>query len=60
MPIGKATSQVTIRVTPESRTVRPKRSHISSETGLFHSKDSPKSPRKRMPEIQSQYWTYQG
>ena len=39
------------------KTVQPMRSQIRSVTGSFHSIESPKSPRRTIPEIHFQYWT---
>ena len=60
MPIGKATHQTKNSVVTEITMVRFMRDQISSLTGLFQSKDWPKSPRSTMPLIHFQYWTIQG
>ena len=59
MPIGMAMSIVNVSERVPSRTVYPSRPATSGQTGLFHSSDHPKSPRRK-PVIHFRYWTYCG
>ena len=53
--MGMATTQMKASVKSEMTMVRASRSPIKSLTGLFHSKESPKSPLVMMPLIHFQY-----
>ena len=57
MPIGNATTQVTIRLPSEITTVHISRSQISEDTGCSQWNERPKSPSKTMLVIQRKYCT---
>ena len=60
MPIGNDTIQVTTSAVKARTKVRPSRFQSRSETGASQSNERPKSPSKRMFEIQIQYCTQIG
>ncbi|MNY70903.1 hypothetical protein D3C86_2091280 [compost metagenome] len=60
MPMGRETAQTSTSAAKEMASVEPMRDQMTSETGWFHSKEKPKSPRVRMPSIHLPYCTQTG